>query len=428
MNIFLDGTLMLFINRGFRPSLKDGEPALFLVTPTKVQLFEEPTTFLLEHYVGAGATPSEHTWQKAAYGLKTWLGYLQAMEKKDWRDACEQDRIDFRDAMLGAISPHTGERYGTKGVRDTMAMVRTFYTFARGKNWYEGDLAEGWSSVDTQRNALLSQDALAHTRSSAVKKRDRALPKGERNDEIRALSVNDLRTLLNYAGPQAGQRDGDQRYCRDRLICDIGVFVGLRVTELVNLTTLQFLNLNPDPSAPYVSQTLTIKGKGRVLRPVAIPNWLVLDAIEYITTEREQALKASKRRLGVSLPTQLFLGHPNSNSRRGKPIGVDAIQRMIERACKACGLVMEAIKINAESGEKRRVTIAKYSPHDLRHTCAVLMYHAEVKNGNPEPWKKIQAQLGHKHLTTTIDTYLAHVELFNDQPGLFSLQRALGRK
>jgi len=55
---------------------------------------------------------------------------------------------------------------------------------------------------------------------------------------------------------------------------------------------------------------------------------------------------------------------------------------------------------------------AMHCVHDLRHTYAVLTYHAEVMNGNVEPWKKIQAQLGHKSLQTTIDTYLRYVSVF----------------
>jgi integrase len=47
-------------------------------------------------------------------------------------------------------------------------------------------------------------------------------------------------------------------------------------------------------------------------------------------------------------------------------------------------------------------------------------------NGNPEPWKKIQAQLGHAHLQTTIDVYLSYVEIFNESPGLIDVRRMIG--
>lgn len=78
------------------------------------------------------------------------------------------------------------------------------------------------------------------------------------------------------------------------------------------------------------------------------------------------------------------------------------------------------------TGKRLLSQVPKHSVHDLRHTYAVLTYHAERANGNAEPWKKIQAQLGHAHLQTTVDIYLSHVEIFTDQPGLLDVRGMLG--
>lgn len=424
MNTFLEAELVLFTAQVGHTDLTVWQPALFLETVNKAVLFEEPSRFLFEHFVNAGATPSKHTWARAAYCLKSWFQYCQAI-KLDWKDANAQDRRDFRDAYLNAVSPRTGESYGAKGIADAMSVVRTFYVFARGKGWYAGDIGQNMDLLAAAAQTPIDLDALAHIRGVARKSRDRDLPKARPSQAIYPLLVRDLKCLLNHVGPPAAARQGDQRPARDRLICDLGWAVGLRVAEIVSLTTLQFLNLNPDPATPNVNLSLTIVGKGRKMRQVAIPTWLVLDALEYIDGERNDSLRANKDRPRHP-PVQMLLAHQNSSNRRGKPITVDAIQKMIREACISLGLVEAIEKTDPETSEVFTVKVPKHSIHDLRHTYAVLTFHAERAMGNAEPWKKIQAQLGHKHLQTTIDTYLAHVEIFTDQPGLLDVRKMLG--
>lgn len=304
-----------------------------------------------------------------------------------------------------------------------MSVVRSFYAFARRNGWYVGDI-DGYVE-EAVANIEIDRAVFAHTRSeSLLRAKDFDLPKSRPNVVIHPLMVRDLTNLLNHVGPQAANRQGDRRVARDRLICDLGWAVGLRLAEVLSLTTLQFLSLSPDPSSPYTDLKLIVCGKGNKTRQVAIPTWLVLDAIEYIDGERAEALRA--RKVGLRRPsTQLLLGRLDS-PRRGQPISKDAIQKMIREACSALGFVEIVEKTIPETGEVFHDKVPKHSYHDLRHTYAVLTYYAEVANGNAEPWKKIQAQLGHSHLSTTIDTYLAHVEIFTDRPGLLSVRRMIG--
>jgi integrase len=422
MNTFLDNEVVLLVHDGSHAELKAGQPALFLESAGKATLFEEPTRFLWDRYVSAGSTPSVHTWSKAAYSLKSWFQFLQAIGKH-WLDASAEDRRSYRDAYLSSISPRTGRRYSVQGVSDSMSVVRSFYAFARRKGWYAGDI-DGYVEESVE-NIEIDRDAFAHTRPVSLSRaKDRDLPKSRPNVVIHPLMVRDLTNLLNHVGPQAANRQEDKRAARDRLICDLGWVVGLRLAEVISLTTLQFLSLNPDPSSPYVDLKLIICGKGNKVRQVAIPTWLVVDAIEYINGERAKALLAWKgrpRRASI----QLLLGRLES-PRRGQPISKDAVQKILREACIALGFVETVEKIIPETGDVFHDKVPKHSYHDLRHTCAVLMYHAEVASGNPEPWKKIQAQLGHSHLSTTIDTYLAHVEIFTDRPGLLNVRRLIG--
>ena len=64
--------------------------------------------------------------------------------------------------------------------------------------------------------------------------------------------------------------------------------------------------------------------------------------------------------------------------------------------------------------------------HDLRHTYAVWSYHILKSLGDPEPWKSIQIQLGHKHIDTTINTYLKYVSLLDEKVPMNNLQEVMG--
>jgi integrase len=420
--MFLRSKIVLFINNSNHAELKQGEPALFLESMDKVNLFEEPTRFLNEHYVQSGSTQSPHTWAKAAYGLRSWFQYLQAIDL-EWLDASEQDRLDFRDVYLSAISQKTGRTYGLAGVRDSMVVVRCFYQHCSCASLYCGDI--GANSMVALYKVPIDRDALAHINVSGRIRKDRALPKVRPGSKIHPLMARDLKSLLCQVGPQAAAREGDQRPARDRLICDFGWVVGLRVSEINDLTTLQFLSLNPDPDAPFVAIALTIfHGKGGKTRQVMIPAWLVMDVLAYIFGERATAVRECKTKPRYP-STRLLLAHAASKS-AGTPVTNGALQKMFREICLSLGLVEIIEKTDPETGRRFNYKTPRHSIHDLRHTYAVLTYHAERANGNPEPWKKIQAQLGHSSLQTTIDTYLSHVDIFCDQPGLLDVRRMLG--
>jgi integrase len=419
--MFLRAEVSLFMNNIDHPEVKLGVPALFLDTPDKLELFEEPTRFLRDRYVASGSTPSPHTWARAAYGLKSWFQFLQAIDR-DWKEASEQDRIAFRDIYSDSISPKTGRPYGPAGIHSAMSVVRLFYQHCEGGGLYFGDIGGNYPSPENGAPKNRRTQSSAYNRLTQAK--DRALPKLRPGVKIHPLTVRDLKSLLHHIGPQAADRDGDQRNARNRLICDLGWVVGLRLNEINSLTTLQFMTLVPDPAAPFVGMALTIQGKGNRTRQVMIPAWLVTDVHAYMNGERAAALRACSYK-SKRMPTRLFLGHTDSNS-AGKTITNSALQKMFREACLAVGLVTVVEKTDPETGAKYTYKTPRHSMHDLRHTYAVLTYHAERANGNPEPWKKIQAQLGHRSLQTTIDTYLAHVEVFTDHPGLLDIRRMLG--
>lgn len=201
----------------------------------------------------------------------------------------------------------------------------------------------------------------------------------------------------------------------------------MRLGDVLNLTTLKFESIIVEPVQEYQSFPIIIeKGKGDTSRLVGAPGWLVLDIQEYMRTEREESVRVGRKK-GGKRTNQLFLGHANGKS-AGQPITRKGIQDMFEAACLACGIAEKTDRTDPETGEKFVKVVAKHSYHDLRHNCAVLTYHAEKALGNSEPWKVVQIKLGHKGVKTTMDTYLAYVEIFGKKQGVTDIRKLLGLK
>lgn len=157
---------------------------------------------------------------------------------------------------------------------------------------------------------------------------------------------------------------------RDKFMTMVLLMTGLRVEELVELTTHSF---SPDVSYPNFGNfalLTVVRGKGRKTRVVRLYNPLIKDIMEwYLDNVRAGFL--SKDTANFDL---LFL------SERGQQLCTEQVRRMLKKMVVAAGITT-------------RVT-----PHILRHTYATQM--APIIG--PEA---LQQQLGHEHLSTTLGTY-----------------------
>jgi site-specific recombinase XerD len=146
---------------------------------------------------------------------------------------------------------------------------------------------------------------------------------------------------------------------RDRAIIVVMVFMGLRVSEVVQL------NVNDiQPGQPGI----TIRGKGAKERYVPI-HPQVHDAVQAYLAVRVDAMADE-------------YGEPLFVSNRKKRIDTSTIRRFIKRYSLSVG--------ELEARKK-----SKLSPHKFRHTFATLL----LSNG--VDIRYIQELLGHQHLSTT---------------------------
>jgi len=411
--LFAGADLSLFFVEENDEALKRGQPIFFIDGPT---IFPEPTLFINENYVALGGAPSKDALNKRGYQLKSWFEFCQSIGVY-WANANAETRRLFRDAYTEAISPKTGRPYDLKGVKDAMVVIQKFYQYCRERGWYFGDIG----TQSEQSAAPRWSQGTSDGQWKNTKARDRDLPKVPRSDKIHPLTVVNLRTLLHHVGPRASERGSADRLSRDRLAFDLGWVVGLRLAEIISLNALQFQSLNPDADTPLVDLSISVTGKNKKTRQVTIPTWLVLDALSYIDGERSEALNGMTKKA----TNQLLVVGTNATKNHGAPLGKDALQKVIRKACFDTGLLEKIEKNDTNSKQKFIAHIPKHSMHDLRHTYAVYQYIIEVKLGNPEPWKKIQSQLGHSALSTTIDTYLKHVQLFSSFRGVVDVLKAI---
>jgi len=407
-------------------ALAPRRPALFIQPDAR--LFEAPTSFLRSEYVESGKRASPSTWAAAAYALASWFDFLWEIGIRDWRAAARDDLIMYSDSYATAVSPKTGRPYAPVTISNRMSVILEFHGYAGERGLYEGDILAEVRAEQVADGVPIDKDALAHIRKGPRTKRMTSglIPRRRQaRTSIRPFLVNELRALLEIVGPRATERGGgDQRPSRDRLTCDLGWACGLRLDEIHQLNTLQFLSLHPDEHAPVAEQSISVVGKGRKKRNIAIPNWLVLDALAYISDERRHALAAGGI-TGRQDRHALFVAGLDGNF-PGRPITHRRMQQRLEEACLQAGLIEEVARTNPETGVIRVERKSKHCIHDLRHTYAVLTYWAEKKSGNAEPWKKIQAQLGHKNLSTTTDTYLSFVEIFGERQRLVDVRMMIG--
>jgi integrase len=209
----------------------------------------------------------------------------------------------------------------------------------------------------------------------------------------------------------------DLRPVRDRLVAVLQLATGMRIDEVLSLTKYQILDLRARSDDPYASVNLKIvKTKGLRPRNVLLPHW-VLDVLHwYIDQERAEAVTARKRTRSESPRAAevvaLFVNGIHANSRDvGNAFRPASFMRAFARAVSVAGLVHRELHRDPVTGEDRMATVVDHTSQDLRHTFATETYRARKAMADAEPWKTLQALLGHKQLATTINIYLRSVKI-----------------
>lgn len=371
------------------------QPAYFLYSVPSMRLHEEGTRWL----AARAARHAESKQRNDAYSISYWLSYCLGADL-DFREASADDLLDYKSALGNLTSLQTRRALSEGTIRLRLSTAIDFYTSGKRDGWYR------LGSGEPSRSRFLNAEVQPIAITDDCKK---FLPPLEHPDAtIRPFDPTELKKLLAALTGKNGELA-----TRDRLIAEWMCYVGLRISEVVGkkdwngISLNQILCLRPNPELPTDHCALEVIGKFRKRRNVAVPNWLVIRTQEYIAGERAGCCEGALRE-----SDSLFVSDGKlSPEKRGQPISVRRYEAIFRKACRVAGLSGYTDPSSSKEGLSKEV--ARHSPHDLRHTYAVMTYFAEREIGNPEPWKPIQAQLGHRHLSTTVDTYLRHVSMFS---------------
>jgi site-specific recombinase XerD len=373
----------------------------YLVTGDQ-QIVEPVLLYLHEKCVRSTRIQSAGNTERAyCDDLYEWFSYLGAAGLR-WDVVDTEDVEAYRDALLSTVSPATGRPYAVTTVRRRLMTILDFYGWAARTGLIEHE-------VDSRKAMAIprdfSRDMLAHVRAGpSTAMVSEILPRPYAEDHVNAFAIDDLRRVFDKLGPIPDDA-ADDRPCRDRVIASLSASTGMRIDECVSLTRRQIEGLREDPAYGNFPLRIT-KTKGLQPRTVIVPKVIHKDLMVYIDDERASAVKAGRSRVQTNA---LFVNGATATRNRGGALTTHTAWRVFHRAVLAAGL-SQVVRV-VEDGEAADRIQAAHTFHDLRHTFAVLMYFELLKAGKAEPWLALKNLLGHRHLATTVNTYLRSVQV-----------------
>ena len=170
----------------------------------------------------------------------------------------------------------------------------------------------------------------------------------------KALTIDQVMSMLNIAGT-------DLISSRDKALVELLYATGARVSELINLNTLDISTFDSEAGS---TTTVKLKGKGGKERVVPIGSYAVAAVNDYLVRSRPTLLK-------VSTQKALFL------NQRGGRLSRQSAWNLVANAAQRAGLSDQV------------------TPHSMRHSFAT-----HLLDGGADI-RVVQELLGHSSVTTT---------------------------
>lgn len=396
---------------GIAHALPEGFP--FLVDSQTGRVVEPVLEYLHDRFVLRRGYDchARLTVDVAAYELCHFFRHLQE-KNLPWTEVQVGHIRTYRDGMYSAVSRKTGKKLCVSTIRRRVELVVDLYEKAAKR----GRIAPlGLDQEMVQVRARIDATPLAHLGQQQFSRRFSIVPRRTSDDSgpVRYLTPEQGKRLLTTLGPRPDEQfpNAESTRFRDRLLVDLMLHTGLRCKELLGLQCSQFQSIKANEDRPYAAQSLRLTiTKGDEPRKVLIPNHIISGIHWYIDHERKSAAAARKNLVGKQDHDVVFLHHVDAHGVAGKPLSYDSLRSMLAKAQVRAGLTEQRTRYVPNRGAES-VEVPLITPHCLRHTFAVWMYWARKAQGDTEPWKSIQAALGHRSLQTTLDTYLKVIAL-----------------
>jgi len=342
-----------------------------------------------------------------------------------WNKATWADLGNYVDST-NLVSPHHKESFQQSTVSRRLVPIQQLY------QWASENLPD--LCTEAPEGTLFKPANVAYFLDDRRKERRQQVDNGKESTEDVSLpnvmQPSEVEAVLKAIGPAprpltcnksadgAGspvapheEHDKSSVTSMAHLGMDIGCQAGLRVGEVVGLRVKLFVKFNETkilPNRHY--QVGPFRRKGGKFKTVKFHGVLLQKVLDYIDGERKQATRGCGADHGV------LLVHKDGRF-RGLAITKSTLQRRFSTACIVTGLTRSVSKVKPVDGDWMTTTTvdekrAAFTFHDLRHTFAVWMYYARKSDGDAEPWKYIQEQLGHEDVATTMHFYLTVTQDF----------------
>lgn len=364
----------------------------FLADYETGDVVEPALIFLADTHCGP-ASIKEGAWIRrnsadaAANDLRDWFTFLHE-RGRDWNDVTERFLAKYLKALKIDVSDATDDFLATSTLQRRCSSIDEFHRFARDR-WPSGKFP---STSSARRLAGLGR----------LGRR----PTGD--DNAQPIDRENVELIAERLGPLPSDRTADGGSSKVRLAFEIGLTVGMRIDEIMNLRAGDFEAMNSE-GRPHEVRTLElVKTKGLVTRPAHFPLSLVWEIQDYIANERAQSAARGEKALraaAVKIPPNLLLNQPDAKGNAGKALRAKTVQEEFTAAMRDLGITRRRRKAIGTDNE-RVVREPRHSFHDTRHTFAYWKYLSFVEQGHKTPWIEIRDLLGHAHLQTTVDVYL----------------------
>jgi len=222
--------------------------------------------------------------------------------------------------------------------------VREFLAYLYGQNYTKSTTARKLATLRSFYKFLVRRGMLSVNPLSTIRtpKQEKRLPK--------CLDLEQVQKLLDAPG------DADLLSARDKAMLEVLYSSGIRVSELVDLTT---------EDVDLTEGVLRVRGKGRKQRLTPIGSQAINAVRKYFDMRSHDIRSQGDHQMRVFL------------NKHGQPLSTRSVRRKLDKYLQAAGL---------DPG---------ISPHTLRHSFATHL----LNNG--ADLRSVQELLGHQSLSTT---------------------------
>lgn len=330
-----------------------------------------------------------------AYDLRAWFEF-SAMEQTPWDEVTQETVQAFVSDMARAVLADdvADPDEGTPSDQSRSVLINLHSTPALAQNTIKRRMA----TLSSFYRHALSTDKLPFDRRTGSMAGSHPL------ELVRPIPLKYLSSFVDCLGPRPSRWSG---VGTSRLWCCamLAMIAGLRRIEVCGLDVDQIRSLKIDRRDRMFPHAILLRvAKGGRKRSIMLPTCLVEELLIYIDGERKASASSDD---GPVQP--IFANHAHARRSPHQRLAPATLSLDFRNAMLTADIRRMHLGFQYGTGPSLKL----HTFHDLRHTCACLLYLTYFESQNP--WLEVQNRLGHKLLSTTTDIYGRHINEFRER-------------